>query len=443
MDRKICTFIALIICLFITSSAKAIETIISKYPFTKNSLVSISIKDSSGKTLYQKNSQILVHLASTLKVFTSIASLNTLGNNYQFKTAFYKNNNTLYLKTGADALFTEKDMDKLLFGLSKYNLPDIKELAFDESITDKESYGIGWQHDDNANRFVPQLSPYIINRNLFKLKLLVQNNSIIPTCNCYNEKIINNLKAGEKNNVFVSRDLFTEHQPITLSGTIHSTQTISIPAINPKKLYINMLYSYAKKYNVNLNLPKSIKKVPQNSQELVSVEHSIKDILKRVNSNSDNLAAETLLKVAAQKSSGTGSTANGIKMIKAFFTSSKIPIKDIIIVDASGLSSNDFLTSDWITTSLLAIKKNAYFGDLYNSMTDNTYGSFAGRLGKNSAVNLKVKTGTLANTSSVIGYIKTQKGNDIVFSIILDNLPANANAKALENEIINKIYSIY
>ena len=76
-------------------------------------------------------------------------------------------------------------------------------------------------------------------------------------------------------------------------------------------------------------------------------------------------------------------------------------------------------------------------------MTDNNYGSFSGRLGKNSPVKLKVKTGTLANTSSVIGYIQTKSGNNVVFSIILDNIPANSNPKLLENEIINKIYSTY
>ena len=83
--------------------------------------------------------------------------------------------------------------------------------------------------------------------------------------------------------------MFKEFQPITLSGTINSSTAISIPAINPQKLYLNMLYLYAKKYNVTLNIPKEFQKVPQNSQELVCVTHSISDILKRVNSNSDNM----------------------------------------------------------------------------------------------------------------------------------------------------------
>ncbi len=443
MDRKICTLISLIICFFISAQVKAIENIISKYPFTKNSVVSISIKDSTGKTLYRRNSQILVHPASTLKVFTSMAALNTLGSNYNFKTAFYKNHENLYLKVGADALFSDKDMDKLLLGLKEYDLSGIKRLYIDDTIIDKESYGVGWQHDDNASRFVPQISPYVINRNCFILKLTVKNNTVMPTCNCYNERIINNLKVGEKNNYTVSRDLFKEFQPITLSGTINSSAAISIPAINPQKLYFNMLYAYAKKYNINLNLPKTFQKIPQNLQELASIEHNIADILKRVNSNSDNMAAEILFKAAGGKNTNIGSTNNGLKMFKNFYSSLGISTKDIIVVDASGLSSNDYLTSDWITTSLLAIKKNKNFPVLYNSMTDNDYGSFSGRLGKNSPIKLKVKTGTLANTSSVIGYMETKNGNNIVFSIILDNLPANNNAKLMENEIINKIYSNY
>ena len=443
MDRKIYPFIALAICLLISFKVVAIESVISKYPFTKNSVVSISVKDSNGKTLYQKNSQTLVHPASTLKVFTSMSALNTLGSNYKFKTAFYKNYENLYLKIGADALFSDKDMDKLLLGLSQYDLSGIKKIYIDDTIIDKESYGTGWQHDDNASRFVPQISPYVINRNLFILKLSVKNNIVTPTCNCYNERIINNLKVGEKNNYTVSRDLFKEFQPLILSGTINSSAAISVPAINPQKLYFNILYSYAKKYNVNLNIPKTFQKMPQNLQELVSVEHSISDILKRVNSNSDNMAAEILFKTAGGKNTNSGSTNNAIKMFKNFYSTLGISTKDIIVVDASGLSTNDYLTSDWITTSLLAIKKNKNFPVLYNSMTDNSYGTFADRLGKNSPVKLKVKTGTLANTSSVIGYIQTKNGNNVVFSIILDNLPANNNAKLLENEIINKIYSNY
>ena len=89
MDRKICTFITLIICFFISSQAFSIENTLSKYPFVKNSVVSISVKDTNGKILYQMNPQIMVHPASTLKVFTSMAALNTLGSNYNFKTAFY------------------------------------------------------------------------------------------------------------------------------------------------------------------------------------------------------------------------------------------------------------------------------------------------------------------------------------------------------------------
>ena len=129
MDRKICAFITLIVCLFISSTANAIENVISKYPFTKNSIVSVSVKDSTGKILFQKNSQILVHPASTLKVFTSMAALDTLGSNYNFKTAFYKNNDSLYLKVGADSLFSEKDMDKLVMGLRSYDLSNIKKFA--------------------------------------------------------------------------------------------------------------------------------------------------------------------------------------------------------------------------------------------------------------------------------------------------------------------------
>lgn len=51
--------------------------------------------------------------ASTLKLVTSSAALNTLGSDYEFSTKLYKSsNNDLYLKLGADPFLTSSDLKK-------------------------------------------------------------------------------------------------------------------------------------------------------------------------------------------------------------------------------------------------------------------------------------------------------------------------------------------
>ena len=96
---------------------------------------------------------------------------------------------------------------------------------------------------------------------------------------------------------------------------------------------------------------------------------------------------------------------------------------------------NDYVTADFMTNALITISKNQNFQVIKNSMSDPTNGSFNGRLPELNG-KIKVKTGTLANTSAVVGYLTTANGKDLVFAIMLDNLPNNINAKNFENQII-------
>ncbi|MCQ2957441.1 MAG: D-alanyl-D-alanine carboxypeptidase, partial [Candidatus Gastranaerophilales bacterium] len=113
---------------------------------------------------------------------------------------------------------------------------------------------------------------------------------------------------------------------------------------------------------------------------------------------------------------------------------------DIQIVDGSGASMNDYVTADFMTSALKIISKSNSFNNIKNSMTDTNIGTFKGRLPELNG-KLKVKTGTNANTSGVVGYMETKSGKSITFAVMLDNLPKNVNSKKFENEIIKSIYN--
>lgn len=83
--------------------ANSIDRTISNSGINKGA-VAVSVKDvSTGKTVYSLNETKPSIPASTLKMVTLSASLDTLGNDYKFSTKLYKNtNNELYLKLGAD-----------------------------------------------------------------------------------------------------------------------------------------------------------------------------------------------------------------------------------------------------------------------------------------------------------------------------------------------------
>ena len=110
MVRKIFIYKAIILLLFLITPkafANSIDVIINAEKSFSPAIISISVKDkNTGEIIYQKNPKILVHPASTLKIVTSSAALNYLGKDYNFKTALYRNGNKIYLKVGADPLFS-------------------------------------------------------------------------------------------------------------------------------------------------------------------------------------------------------------------------------------------------------------------------------------------------------------------------------------------------
>ena len=56
--------------------------------------------------------------------------------------------------------------------------------------------------------------------------------------------------------------------------------------------------------------------------------------------------------------------------------------------------------------------------------------------------NLRAKTGTLSNTSSITGYITTRKGCNYVFNIIIQDAKTSENDKKnIEELILREIYT--
>ena len=89
-------------------------------------------KASTGEVIYQANSDRKVTPASTLKLLTSAAALETLGEEYRFKTDLLTDghiekgvlNGNLYLRGQGDPTLLKKDLDQFAVTLSKLGVKD-------------------------------------------------------------------------------------------------------------------------------------------------------------------------------------------------------------------------------------------------------------------------------------------------------------------------------
>ena len=179
--RKI---ISLFFAIFLTLSSVQAENVTK----TINSLinkdaVSVSVKDiSNGKEVYSLNKKAPMIPASTLKLVTSSAALNTLGSDYEFSTKLYKStNNDLYLKLGADPFLTSSDLKQLMSDAKDKNILEPKNFFIDSSIFDNIEWGEGWQWDDEMNPLMPKFGAYNLDGNLIKIEITPSMQNMPPS----------------------------------------------------------------------------------------------------------------------------------------------------------------------------------------------------------------------------------------------------------------------
>ena len=119
-----------------------------------------------------------------------------------------------------------------------------------------------------------------------------------------------------------------------------------------------------------------------------------------------------------------GSGENGISVLHEFLNSMGIDTTTIRAADGSGLSYYNLLTADMLVQLLEGMaKKTDLFPLFYTSLPiAGVDGTLANRMkGTLAEGNLRAKTGTISGVSSLSGYVKTQEGETLTFSMSMQN----------------------
>jgi serine-type D-Ala-D-Ala carboxypeptidase/endopeptidase (penicillin-binding protein 4) len=139
---------------------------------------------------------------------------------------------------------------------------------------------------------------------------------------------------------------------------------------------------------------------------------------------SQNQYAETLLKAIGAKTGGIGTTDAGRAAAIATFTSWNIPRDGYVMSDGSGLSRYNYIAPSTITTILRRmyadpVHRDAFLATLPVAGKDGTISS---RMRKTRAAeNARAKTGSIANTRSLSGFVTTRDGETLVFSMLAND----------------------
>lgn len=430
-----------------------IASAIKKADISNSALIAVSFKEiSTGKPAFQLNANTPMTPASIQKIATLLPSLDTLGNNYEFKTQLYKNkdnckdstkDSNLYIKLGADPYFTSSDLKSMIRTLPDNKIYSIKAFYIDDSILDNTEWGEGWQWDDDLNPLTPKFGSYNIDRNLLTVTFSpttpgapadVQTNVFYPTA------FINNVVTGASDSVRLERKNYISPDVINADGTVSKDMNIQIPVNYPRRYFILRLEDNLRKQKVSYYGDFNRLRLPQNTCLLAETTHpivpAVEDILKR----SNNMVAETVFKIAGGKyAKETGSSAAAIEMFNDYYKKLGVSTDNIKIVDGSGVSKNNLVTANFMTDILLKTAQNKN-SDFKSHMASPGEGTLTDRM-LYFQNNLKAKTGTLTNISTIAGYLTTKSGKTYAFCIMTnDSKSKSADKKAFEEYVLRKAY---
>ena len=424
-----------------------VNDILSSYNFDHDSVISIAVKDKNGENVYSKNQYKYLNPASALKLFTMAASLNELGGDYKFQTAFYKDkNNNIYLKLSGDPLLKTADIEQLAKNLKQNHKGKINKIYIDDSVIDMLPYPNGWMSDDIWPNS-PKISPYMIDFNTVKVDFLLSEDKKdlrIVQKSPYKFSFVNKLQTGSKTDFTFIED--ETHNTIDVIGTISSSVTDKpVPVLNPRYFFCQKMNEAINKAGIRFTDKFQFAKTPKDAVLIAKFERPADEVIKHILQTSDNIGAEMVFKVAGGKfanengliknsAMAAGTTQNGINMFINYYQNLGLDPKQARITDGSGVSRYNAMNVDWMTDALSKIDF-----DFEKFLPTGGVGTLDKRLREIKGC-VYLKTGTLVGSSSLVGIIKTKDNVYYYASNIMSYNRNKSLVKAAEDEIIFEIY---
>ena len=418
----------------------------------------------NNKFYYKRNSDKLLTPASNTKLFTSFACLSYLGEDFNTRTSVFCNSNAIsgnklngnvYLFGRGDINLGISDIEDLAQQIKNYGINEINgNVCADATFFDADYYRKSYSGDNEEVEATGPIHPISVEKNL--INVLVKagsltgkpaNIQIIPSSTSF--EVRNNTLVGyarkKKKASTISVRITTENQKtiISVSGTIPPKQTgyysyfNNAPALTAAGVLKERLAVVGVKVNGAVVNAKIDKSNPKNIFEIASFDRPITDIMYWVNKKSDNFLAEMLFKIVGGNYGKYPSTAQSARevILKALDTN-KIARNNFVLNDGCGLSRRNLVTSEGLV-QLLATAKHKPFGGVLDSTLAiaGVDGTLRKRMsGTLAANNLRAKTGTLRNVSSLAGYVRTLNGELLAFAFIF-NGPSVGYYKQTENKI--------
>ena len=165
-------------------------------------------------------------------------------------------------------------------------------------------------------------------------------------------------------------------------------------------------------------------------------------LIRVTNHDSINRYAEHLIKQLSLAQTGTGSTPQGIKLLKKFWRQQGIDTTGMLLYDGSGLSRYNAVTPRQLVQVLSYMYRSQYYAVFYDSLPiGGKTGSVAPFFRQAPLLKgrLKVKLGRLDKCKAFAGYTTNMAGDDIAFALLVNHYDGTDVVDAAMEEILTAL----
>ncbi len=437
-----------------TQLGTAIDAVINRPLFSRVRWGILVQPLSTGQTLYSRDAQKYFTPASNLKLLTTAAALQELGANFRIRTSVYQNGNGVLRVVGrGDPSLSDAELQKLAQQLKQKGITQIQQLIADDSYIQGDIVNPTWQWEDVQSDYGAPVNSFILNQNIFSLKLIPQavGKSLQVVWTDAGEarqwRIINQSVTVAQNQpsyINVTRELSGTILRIQGQLTTNSEPSlIDLPVVDPNYYFLRRFRTALATEKITLGQTLVVNG-GVNQEEIAFVESPpLAELLAETNLNSNNLYAEALLRALSVKKlrvKNQTSADVGLEVVKASLTKLGVDPANYILVDGSGLSRRNLVTPEAFVQTLRGIARTptAY---LYRASLPvaGKSGTLKGRFQGTSAEGIvQAKTGTLTGAISLSGYMNAPKYEPLVFSIIVNQSeqPASVVRQAIDEVVV-------
>lgn len=398
--------------------------------------------------LYSNNAYTRLIPASNRKLFTATSALRVLGENYRIHTTVLGDaqlsgdtlKGNLYLRGGGDPLLTADDIKTLVSQLTDAGLKHVTgDIVGDATLFTDGPYPAGWSWDYLADDYAPQISSLEVEQDLTSVAIAPGKQigdkpaiSLSPATGYI--PIVDEAKTGASDSdltLSVTRPF--NRGEIVVTGNVplgyKQAKPIAITVDNPALYATTLLAEGLMAAGVTIDGSVRLGVTAHSAATLVDhASAPLKDYLPQMLKPSNNLIAETLVRLIGVERGTGGNYKSGYAVERGVFDKIGISPDQYSFSDGSGVTRLDLVSANAVVTLLNSVAMDRNFRLFYDALPiAGVDGTLAKRMkGTAAEGNAHAKTGTVRYAHALSGYVSDADANIVAFSILNNNFQVDS-----------------